>query len=235
MAYDHQTLNFHLALILLGVFIQIFRNKVRIRSIKHDPGKRWLIDMLQVAADLLLTGRLLDADEAVRLGLAARTADRAVEAALDVARYRTRLYVLRGLQGNVVYLSRPIAPLIEPKCGKSEGGLRGSTNENSCAHHVTWSQIKLWRPNSIFNLCTGTNSIAQINKEQRQSGIVILQECWDLAFFSRMTDPWLTFAYFQSGLRIRIRIESGFNRVSGSGFGIRIRIRIQEGKNDPQK
>jgi hypothetical protein len=34
-------------------------------------------------------------------------------------------------------------------------------------------------------------------------------------------------------IRIRIRIGSGFNRVSGSGsvFG----IRIQEGKNDPQK
>ncbi len=62
---------------------------MRIRSIKHDFGKRWLIDLLQVAADLLLTGRLLDADEAVRLGLAARTADRAVEAALDVARYQT--------------------------------------------------------------------------------------------------------------------------------------------------
>jgi hypothetical protein len=35
------------------------------------------------------------------------------------------------------------------------------------------------------------------------------------------------------GLRIRIQIVSGFNRVSGSGFGIR--IRIQEGKNDSQK
>jgi hypothetical protein len=34
-----------------------------------------------------------------------------------------------------------------------------------------------------------------------------------------------------AGFRIRIRIGSGFNRVSGSGFGIR--IRIQEGKNDP--
>jgi hypothetical protein len=38
---------------------------------------------------------------------------------------------------------------------------------------------------------------------------------------------------FQAGLRIRIPIGSGFNRVSGSGFGIR--IRIPEGKNDPQK
>jgi hypothetical protein len=37
--------------------------------------------------------------------------------------------------------------------------------------------------------------------------------------------------------RIRIRIGSGFNQVSGSGsvFGIRFRIRIQEGKYDPQK
>ncbi len=34
---------------------------------------------------------------------------------------------------------------------------------------------------------------------------------------------------------LRIRIGSGFNRVSGSGFGIRIRTGIQESKNDPQK
>ncbi len=34
---------------------------------------------------------------------------------------------------------------------------------------------------------------------------------------------------------LRIRIGSGFNRVSGSGFGFGIRIRIQEGKNEPQK
>jgi hypothetical protein len=38
-----------------------------------------------------------------------------------------------------------------------------------------------------------------------------------------------------AGLRIRIPIGSGFNRVCGSGSGIGIRIRIQEGKNDPQK
>jgi hypothetical protein len=34
---------------------------------------------------------------------------------------------------------------------------------------------------------------------------------------------------------LRIRIGSGFSRVSGSGSGFGIRIRIQEGKNDPQK
>jgi hypothetical protein len=28
-----------------------------------------------------------------------------------------------------------------------------SANENSCAHHVTRSPKKLWRSNSIFNLC----------------------------------------------------------------------------------
>jgi hypothetical protein len=27
-----------------------------------------------------------------------------------------------------------------------------SANENSCAHHATWSPNKLWRSNSIFNL-----------------------------------------------------------------------------------
>ncbi len=39
----------------------------------------------------------------------------------------------------------------------------------------------------------------------------------------------------KAGLRIQIRIGSGFNRVSGSGPGFGIRIRIQEGNNDPQK
>jgi hypothetical protein len=34
--------------------------------------------------------------------------------------------------------------------------------------------------------------------------------------------------HLQPGLRIRIRIGSGFNRVSGSGSG----VRIQEGKNE---
>ncbi len=32
------------------------------------------------------------------------------------------------------------------------GVCRVSANENSCAHHVTWSPNKLWRSNSIFNL-----------------------------------------------------------------------------------
>ncbi len=58
----------------------------------------------------------------------------------------------RGLQGDVVYLCWPIAPLVyEPKCGGWEGcGV--SANENSCAHHVTWSPNELRRSNSIANL-----------------------------------------------------------------------------------
>ncbi len=55
----------------------------------------------------------------------------------------------RGLQGDVVYLRWPIAPHVyEPKC------VRVSANENSCAHHLAWSPIKLWISNSIFNLCS---------------------------------------------------------------------------------
>ncbi len=42
-----------------------------------------------------------------------------------------------------------------------------------------------------------------------------------------------SFSSFSVGLRIRIRIGSRFNRVSGSGSGFG--IRIQESKNDPQK
>jgi hypothetical protein len=44
-----------------------------------------------------------------------------------------------------------------------------------------------------------------------------------------------TGTHIQAGLRIRIRIGSRFNRVSGSGSVFGIRIRIQEGKNDSQK
>jgi hypothetical protein len=41
------------------------------------------------------------------------------------------------------------ALVYESKCG----GCGVSANEYSCAHHVTWSPIKLWRSTSIFNLC----------------------------------------------------------------------------------
>ena len=44
--------------------------------------------MMKVAADLLLTGRLVSADEAVSLGMVARTADSAMESALGIARYK---------------------------------------------------------------------------------------------------------------------------------------------------
>jgi hypothetical protein len=39
------------------------------------------------------------------------------------------------------------------------GCCRVSANENSCAHHMIWSPNKLWRFNSIFNLCKkGSNN-----------------------------------------------------------------------------
>jgi hypothetical protein len=40
---------------------------------------------------------------------------------------------------------------MSPNAGE-EGGCGVSANENSCAHHVTWSPNKLWGSNSIFNL-----------------------------------------------------------------------------------
>jgi hypothetical protein len=64
-------------------------------------------------------------------------------------RYEREIVDTRGLQGDVVYLCWLIAPLVyEPKCGRGCCGV--SANENSCAHHVTWSPNKLWRSNSIF-------------------------------------------------------------------------------------
>ncbi len=45
----------------------------------------------------------------------------------------------RGLQGDVVYLSWPIASLVRAQMRGRMGGCEVSANENSCAHHVTWS------------------------------------------------------------------------------------------------
>jgi hypothetical protein len=46
---------------------------------------------------------------------------------------------------------------MSPNAGGGEGGCGVSANENSCAHHVTWSPNKLWRSNSIFKLCEHRN------------------------------------------------------------------------------
>jgi hypothetical protein len=57
---------------------------------------------------------------------------------------------ITGLQRDVVYLSWT-------SYMGGGGGCGVSANENSCAHHVTWSPNKLWRSNSICNLwCTCT-------------------------------------------------------------------------------
>jgi hypothetical protein len=40
-----------------------------------------------------------------------------------------------------------------PMRGEGGGGGGVSANEYSCAHHVTWNPNKLWRSNSILNLC----------------------------------------------------------------------------------
>ncbi len=55
---------------------------------------------------------------------------------------------IRGLQRDVVYLCRPIAPLVyEPKSGGRGGeGCGVSANEYRCAHHVTL------RPNKLGDL-----------------------------------------------------------------------------------
>ncbi len=58
-----------------------------------------------------------------------------------------------GLQRDVVYLCWPIAPsYMSPNAGGWGRGCGVSANEYSCAHHVTWSPIKLWRSTSKFYL-----------------------------------------------------------------------------------
>ncbi len=69
--------------------------------------------------------------------------------------------IIRGLQGDIVYLSWPIAPLVyEPKCDGVGAGVCGVwANENSCAHHVTWSPNRLWRSNFILYLTYANNTL----------------------------------------------------------------------------
>ncbi len=61
----------------------------------------------------------------------------------------------RGLQRDVVYLSWPIVPsYMSPNAG---GGVSGSQRMSTAVHMFTWSPNKLWRSNSIFNLCPPSN------------------------------------------------------------------------------
>ncbi len=67
------------------------------------------------------------------------------------------IVVIRGLQGNVVYLGGPIAPSYtspnEGGCGVGiVHGFSAMSTAVQCAHHVTWSPNKLWRSNFMFNL-----------------------------------------------------------------------------------
>jgi hypothetical protein len=46
---------------------------------------------------------------------------------------------------------------------RGEGGSCGvSANENSCAHHMTWSPNKLWRSTFIFNLWVGAEILDEL-------------------------------------------------------------------------
>jgi hypothetical protein len=49
------------------------------------------------------------------------------------------------------------------------GGCGVSANENSCAHHMTWSPNKLWRSNSIFNLW-----------EKGSAKVCVNSKCWPM-------------------------------------------------------
>ncbi len=63
---------------------------------------------------------------------------------------RSHTFISEGLQGYVVYLGWPIAPLVyECKCGGMEG-VAGSQPMSTAVHR---SPNKLKRSNSIFNLC----------------------------------------------------------------------------------
>ncbi len=79
----------------------------------------------------------------------------------DLALYRTFYDIwslaFRGSQRDVVYYGWPIAPsyMSSNAGGRGWGGLRGHSQSIQLWHnaHCTWSPNKLWRSNSIFNLC----------------------------------------------------------------------------------
>jgi hypothetical protein len=52
--------------------------------------------------------------------------------------------------------------LADPRIWRGGGGCGVSANDNSCAHHVTWSPNKLWRSNSIFNHMVPANRTTPI-------------------------------------------------------------------------
>ncbi len=58
----------------------------------------------------------------------------------------------RGLQGDVVYLSWPIAPSYTSLNTGEGAELRGLSQWEQLCTYVTWRPNKLWRSNSIFNL-----------------------------------------------------------------------------------
>ncbi len=78
---------------------------------------------------------------------------------------------------------------MSPNAGGEVVGCWVSANENSYAHHVTWSPNKLWISNSIFNLCCGPN----LSSSLPYSEAGLLQSCKMITFKPAL---WL---------RIRIR------------------------------
>ncbi len=75
--------------------------------------------------------------------------------ALSVGGYRSQP---RESQRDVVYLGWPIAPsYMSPNAGGGGGELRGLSQ---WVQPGTWSPNKLWRSNSIFDLCTVCSSFA---------------------------------------------------------------------------
>ncbi len=94
-----------------------------------------------------------------------------------------------------------------------------SRNANDPQKMKKWRHLMFWSA----GLCSFGRLEASLELKARHRGLKI-----KLSFCYKNVEVF-------SGLRIRILIGSGFNRVSGPGSVFGIRIRIQEGKNDLQK
>jgi len=88
-------------------------------------------------------------------------------------------------------------PRVWVQMRKDGWGCGVSANEYNCAHHVTLSPNKLWRTNSIFNLCPSPSArsplwqvVIAMGKDSEHTMPRLPQSCGSWAFhFNAEQDP----------------------------------------------